>query len=52
MENYSEFLFHCKRDPIESVLGAEARTVIYVLVVRGRDIVDYCWPGEVLQRKR
>lgn len=32
MENYSEFLFHCKRDPIESVLGAEARTMIYVLV--------------------
>lgn len=32
MENYSEFLFHCNRDRIERFLGAEARTMIYVLV--------------------
>lgn len=52
MENYSEFFFHCKRDPIQSALGTEARTMIYSLVGQRKGNSGYCWPGKALRRER
>lgn len=33
MENYIEHIHHCKRDPIQSVVELEAKTMIYALVI-------------------